>query len=344
MKKSATIKDVAALAGVSLGTVSNYINDTKAIAPATSQRIEEAIAELRFVPNGAVRTLHGNRSRVIGFVVPDATNPFFTELARHVEDVARRQGCVVVFCDTAGDEERERAYLRRLAEMRVTGVVLTSINHDAVDLRDLESVRARVVLLGDEKSGVYASSVTADHYRGGYLAMSHLLSLGRRSILFAGGPAGGSVLDTRVAGAEQAIRDSPHANSVAFRRIDAAGRTGAERAALVESILAPTDRPDAVIAGNDMIALTLLNALLRRGVRVPDDIAIVGHDDIESAQQAVIPLTTIRQPIADIGTAAADMLFKSVMGASGPQHVVFVPELVVRESTVRSSSREPFLI
>src|SRR6478736_8442740 len=112
MKKSATIKDVALHAGVSLGTVSNYINETKTISPHTAIRIKQAIDELGFVPNRAVRTLRGNRASVIGFVVPDATNPFFTELARHVEDVARSHGSVVVFCDAAGDEEREGAYLR----------------------------------------------------------------------------------------------------------------------------------------------------------------------------------------------------------------------------------------
>lgn len=336
MKRAATIKDVAAHAGVSLGTVSNYLNATKPISPTTTQRIEDAIAALRFVPNNSVRTLHGRRSKVIGFVVPDALNPFFTELARHVEDVARSQDCVVVFCDTAGEEARERAYLRQLAEMRVTGVVLTSVNHERISIEDLQAVDAQVVLLGDDKPGVSASSVTADDLRGGYLAMNHLLSIGRRNVLFAGGPAGGLVLDMRVRGAHQAIADS--GTSAKLRRVDAVGRLVSHRAALVDRVLDQDDPPDAVICGNDMIALSILNALLRRGAKVPDDVAIVGHDDIEAASQAVIPLTTVRQPIERLGRTAAELLFSSDTQRRKPERIIFEPELVVRESTVRSPS------
>lgn len=335
MKRSPTIKDVAHHAGVSLGTVSNYINETKPISPETSTRIRQAIDQLGFVPNRAVRTLRGNRASVIGFVVPDATNPFFTELARQVEEVARSHGCVVVFCDAAGDEEREGTYLRNLAEMRVGGVILTSVTTEPVNLSDLKSVNAPIVLLGDEKHGFGASSVSLDHWRSGYLAMNHLLSLGRREILFAGGPGGRGVLEARYAGSEQAILDHPLGAGVHFHRVDAVGRTVGERAALVDAILAADTRPDAIISGNDMIAIAILNALLRRGIRVPEDIAIVGHDDIEAAHQAVIPITTVRQPIEQLGRLAAELLFRE--GDAPPvRHIVFEPELVVRESTVAS--------
>ena len=335
MRKSATIKDVALRAGVSLGTVSNYINDTKPLAPETSTRVRSAIADLGFVPNRSVRTLHGNRASVIGFVVPDATNPFFTELARHVEDVARSHDCVVVFCDAAADEEREASYLRHLAEMRVSGVILTSVTNDPVNLSDLESVNAPIVLLGDPKPGFGASSVCIDHRRSGYLAMNHLLSLGRREILFAGGPGGHGVLEARYAGAAQAIAEHPLGADVNLRRVDAVGRTVGERAALVDAILAAETRPDAIMSGNDMIAIAILNALLRRGIRVPEDIAIVGHDDIEAAHQAVIPITTVRQPIEKLGRLAAELLFREG-DHPAVRNIVFDPELVVRESTVAS--------
>jgi LacI family transcriptional regulator len=334
-RRSATIKDVALRAGVSVGTVSNFINETKPVLPATAQRIEQAIGDLGFVPNRTVRTLHGNRASVIGFVVPDATNPFFTELARHVEDVARSNGCVVVFCDTAGDPQREVTYLRNLAEMRVGGVILTAVDNDDVKLGDLESVRAPLVLLGDEKPGFGASSVVLDHWRSGYLAMNHLLSLGRREILYAGGPGGPRVLEARFQGAEQAVREHPDAAKVTFTRRDAAGRTVTDRAALVDTILTSDRRPDGVICVNDVTAVAILNALLRRGIRVPEDIAIVGHDDVEAASQAVIPITTVRQPIEQLGRLAAELLFRDEEH-SPVQHLVFQPELVVRESTVAS--------
>lgn len=329
MKKSATIKDVAARAGVAIGTVSNYINATKPVASGTAQKIEDAIAELRFVPNNAVRTLHGRSSRVIGFVVPDATNPFFSELSRTIEDEARARDCLLVFCDTEGNAVQEREYLRRLAEMRVTGVILASIHHDTVRIDDLESVGANVVLLGDE------GSVKVDDERGGYLAMNHLLSIGRKNILFAGGPGAGTILDERMEGAQRALQEFP--DTVRLQRVDAVGRLVSERAALVDSILGGVDRPDAVFCGNDMIAITLMNALLRRGVRIPDDVAIVGYDDVEAASQAIIPLTTVRQPIQELGQIASELLFRPRSATdSHRQRITLEPELVVRESTVRT--------
>jgi len=337
-----TIKDVAALAGVSVGTVSNFINETKGISPTTTRRIKAAIDELGFVPNRAVRTLRGERTRVIGFVVPDATNPFFTELGRHVEDVARTNGCVVVFCDTVGDDDREQMYLRRLAEMRVSGVILSSTDPGTSDLASLQAVRAPIVLLGDDKPALDVSSITLDYQRAGYLAMSHLLSIGRRDIIFAGGPGGGRILEARYQGAQDALREHADAATVTLRRFDAVGRTVRERAALADRILRTDSRPDGLICGNDMIALTILNTLLRAGVRVPADIAIVGHDDIEAAQQAVIPLTTIRQPIRDLGRLAAELLFKAADEPGEAAHIMFDPELVVRESTVASSRSASF--
>lgn len=339
MKKTATIKDVAALAGASLGSVSNFINGTKVVSPGTSARIEAAIAELQFVPNNAVRTLQGGSNRAIGLVVPDAANPHFTELAGYVEDVARSRGYVIVYCDTSGEAERERAYLRQLAEMRVQGVIITALHHDKVELNDLLAVNTRVVLLGERQEGSPFASVSPDHFRGGYLALSHLLSLGRRNVLFAGGPGGGDVLDARVSGARQAIQDHPDAAQVRFRRVDAHGRMVGERAALVDAVLAAQERPDAVYCGNDMIALTLMNALLRRGVRIPEDVAIVGNDDIDAAQHAVIPLTTVRTPVAEMGRTAAELILDgSGRDSTEEPHIGLDVELVVRESTVRSPS------
>jgi LacI family transcriptional regulator len=341
MSKSSTIKDVAVRAGVSLGTVSNHINRTKAIKPATAWRIDQAIAELDFVPNRAVRTLRGNRSHVVGLVVPDATNPFFMELARHVEDVARANDCVVIFCDAAGDTERETNYLRSLAEMRVSGVIVASIDDETKNLRALQSVGAPIVILGLNDPGVGPSTIAVDHRNGGYIAANHLLSIGRRNILFAGGPGGGLVLEHRMEGAKAAIADHPDGGSVTFTRIDSKGRTVGERAALVDALLVLDPRPDAILAGNDMIALTLINGLLRRGVRVPEDIAIVGHDDVEAASQALIPLTTVRQPIAELGRLAGAILFRQAAEQHPVrEHFELTLELVVRDSTVAPRGKE----
>jgi LacI family transcriptional regulator len=331
MAKNVTIKDVALLAGVSLGTMSNYINGTKTVSVETRARIDRAIEDTRFVPNRAVRTLRGNRTHTLGLLVPDAANPFFTEIARGVEDVARSRGFVLVYCDTAGDAERQAIYIRNLAEMRVGGIIIAS--SVPPDLGDLKSIGTPIVVFGDEDLIVDSSSVIVDQHRGGYLAMKHLLELGHRHVLFAGGPGGELVMKARYDAALRAIRDAGEDPGL-LHRTDAAGRTVRERSDLADLIMAMDPRPTAVLCGNDMIAIAIMNKLIRHGVSVPGDIAIVGFDDITDAQLAVIPLTTVRQPAHEIGMSAALLLFEQADDPAGAhRQVSFVPELVVRDST-----------
>ncbi|MET9270938.1 LacI family DNA-binding transcriptional regulator [Kribbella sp. NPDC003557] len=328
-----TIKDVAALAGVSLGTVSNYLNGTRTVSPDTRARIERAIEVTRFVPNRAVRTLRGNRTHTVGLLVPDAGNPFFTEIARGVEDRARERGDVLVYCDTAGDPERQSLYIRRLAEMRVGGLVISATASMPPDLGDLESVGTPIVVVGGEGMALSTSRVTFDHRLGGELAMRHVLGLGHRQVLYAGGPGGELVMQARYQGALAALREYG-AGDAELHRVDAAGRSPRERSELAGEILAMRPRPTAVLCGNDLIAIAIVNQLIRSGRSVPGDVAIVGYDDITDAELAVVPLTTVRQPAYQIGTSAAELLFERVDDAATPhREISFAPELVVRDST-----------
>ena len=336
MAKSATMKDVAALAGVSIGTMSNYINGTKTVAAETRVRIERAIEDTRFVPNRAVRTMRGKRTHTLALLVPDAANPFFTEIARGVEDVARSRGYVLVYCDTAGETSRQDVYVRNLAEMRVGGLIICSSDSIPPDLGDLESVGTPIVVVGGESMVLEASRITSDQHRGGFLAMKHLLDLGHRHVLFAGGPGGDVVLNARYQGALAAIEAAGESQAL-LRRSDAAGRTVRERSNLADLIVSMQPRPTAVLCGNDMIAMAIVNKLTREGWSVPGDVAVVGYDDISDAQLAVIPLTTIRQPAHEIGVSAAQLLFERVDDPSRPHRdISFAPELVVRESTIAS--------
>jgi LacI family transcriptional regulator len=338
LAKNVTIKDVAALAGVSLGTVSNYINGTRTVAADTRLRIERAIEDTHFVPNRAVRTLRGNRTHTVGLLVPDAGNPFFTEIARGVEDVARSRGYVLVYCDTAGDPAQQSVYIRNLAEMRVGGLIISSTSAVPPDLGDLEAVGTPIVVLGGEETVLSTSRVTFDHRLGGRLAMRHLLELGHRNVLFAGGPGGELVMRARFEGALSAM-DDHGADRALLRRIDATGRTVRERSELADSIMAMEPRPTAVLCGNDLIAIAIVNKLTRSGWSVPADLAIVGYDDITDAQLAVIPLTTVRQPAHEIGTSAAQLLFERADDPACPhREVAFVPDLIVRGSTVQELS------
>ncbi|WP_460650861.1 LacI family DNA-binding transcriptional regulator [Kribbella endophytica] len=330
--KNVTIKDVAALAGVSLGTVSNYINGTRTVSPDARARIERAIDVTRFVPNRAVRTLRGNRTHTVGLLVPDAGNPFFTEIARGVEDVARSRGDVLVYCDTAGDSERQALYIRSLAEMRVGGLIISATASMPPDLGDLESVGTPIVVVGGEGMAMTTSRVTFDHHLGGKLAMQHVLEQGHRQVLFAGGPGGELVIQARYQGALAAIEQ--HGSGAVLHRVDATGRSARERSELAAEIMALHPRPTAVLCGNDLIAIAIVNTLIRTGWSVPGDLAIVGYDDITDAQLAVVPLTTIRQPAYEIGTAAAQLLTERADSPDSPhREITFTPELILRNSS-----------
>lgn len=333
MARSVTIKDVAALAGVSLGTVSNYLNGTRTVSPDTRARIERAIEVTRFVPNRAVRALRGNRTHTVGLLVPDAGNPFFTEIARGVEDAARGRGDVLVYCDTAGDAERQSLYIRRLAEMRVGGLVISATAAMPPDLGDLEAVGTPIVVVGGEGMSLSTSRVTLDQRLGGQLAMRHLLDRGHQEVLFAGGPGGELEMQARYQGALDAL-DERGADRSTLHRVDAAGRSVRERSELADEMMAMRPRPTAVLCGNDLIAIAIVNALIRTGRSVPGDLAIVGYDDITDAQLAVVPLTTVRQPAYRIGASAAELLFERADDPASPhREIAFAPELVVREST-----------
>ncbi|QNA93534.1 LacI family transcriptional regulator [Microbacterium sp. Se63.02b] len=204
---NATIRDVAHAAGVSVGTVSNFLNDTKPIAPDTRQRIEETIARLGFVPNNASRVMRGHRSLAIGLIVPDSPDPFFTDLARGVEDKARESGYVVVACNTDGIDAREISYVRALTEMRVAGAIVmpTSLATVAPHLQRLRQSGGRFVLLGEASSDIDACTIAFDDFAGGRAAADHLLALGHREILFVGGPGGERQISERLAGARAAL-------------------------------------------------------------------------------------------------------------------------------------------
>lgn len=327
---NATIRDVARLAEVSVGTVSNYINGNKRVADATRVRIEGAIDKLEFVPNSAVRVLHGHRSHVIAFVVPDGTNPYFREVARGIEDVAIEQAHVVVSCNTeGGDPDRELHYATALAEMRVRAVIAVASPTSSALLRKVSRTGGRAVLLGARHADTY-SSVAVDDRLGGRLAMEHLLATGRRSLALLAGTGGEPQIRDRLAGYHDAMRATGVAPE-SLRRFDAASGSAAARSLAAALLVAEENRPDGVVCANDMLAVALESEAIRAGIRIPEDLAIVGYDDIEAAAAAPVPLTSVSQPQYEIGRRAAEMAFAAP--DDPPEFVQFTPQLVARRST-----------
>jgi LacI family transcriptional regulator len=346
----ARIEDVAARAGVSVGTVSNVLNRPQAVAPKTRARVETAIAELGYLPNESARALVAGRSRTLGLVVPDVTNPFFADLARGAEEVADKHDVVVMLYNSAESAERELRYLGRLETQRVLGILVTPVNRGGRATDELIARGTPVVLLDRGQASRSVCSVAVDHRAGGALAGAHLAERGHRRIAFLGGPLAVPQVADRFEGARDAIAAAGGAlvpvetgtlpaagTGDGFEAIETSALTvAAGREAAAALVARPAgERPTAVFCANDLLALGVLQTVARAGLRVPEDLAIVGYDDIEFAAAAAVPLTSVRQPREQLGRVAAELLFEEINDADrhGHRQVVFQPELVIRSSS-----------
>jgi LacI family transcriptional regulator len=330
-----SIKQVAREAGVSVGTVSNVLNRPEQVAPATRQRVQDAITALGFVRNESARQLRAGRSRTIGMVVLDVANPFFTDVARGAEDVADANDMLVMLCNTHEDAAREDRQLAMLVQQQVLGVLITRVNRSSVSL-DAFDVRGIPVVMVDSRADRRTRcSVAVNDVLGGKLAVTHLLEQGHSRVAFVGGPRSIPQVSDRIKGAKAAVAAAagePHLDVVDTPSLSvAAGRAAAERIAGMPL----TTRPTGVVCANDLIALGVLQEMTRRSLRVPNDLAIVGYDDIDFAAAAAVPLSSVRQPRELLGRTAAELLLDEVNDPAAHQHrqVVFEPELVVRESS-----------
>jgi LacI family transcriptional regulator len=329
---SVGIKEVARRAGVSPGTVSNVLNRPERVAAATRARVEQAIRELGFVRNGSAATLRAGQSRAVGLVVLDVGNPFFVEVARGVEDVVSDRDHAVILCNSGESPEKESRNLRVLAEQRVRGVLITPAGEDTSPLERLRERGIAVVLVDHSASGDLCS-VAVDDVAGGDLAVSHLISRSARRIAFVTGPPAIRQCADRRKGARRALRTAGlpvrSLEDVVVPEMNAhGGRLAAEK-------LLSGELPEAVFCANDLLALGVLRALLQAGVRVPDDVALIGYDDIEFTSAAAVPLSSVRQPTYQLGKIATELLLDECDDPGGHAHqqIMFQPELVVRESS-----------
>jgi LacI family transcriptional regulator len=335
--RAAGVKDVAALAGVSLGTVSNVLNRPDRVSRQTRERVEKAMADLGFVRNEFARQLRAGRSSTLAYVMLDARNPFFTDVAEGVQEAAEGADLSLFICNSGQAADREHAYLARLQEQRVQGILITPVDPDDPALDDVTQHGTPLVIVDRVRSGDSHCAVAVDDTLGGRLAVEHLLDLGHERIAFVGGPARIGQVRDRLTGARQAI-DAPPGSTADIVVVGTEALTVAEGRNAGERIagMARSTRPTAAFCANDLLALGLLQQCVSLGVRVPEDLAIVGYDDIEFAAAAAVPLTSVRQPRRDLGRTAAQLLLDE---ASNPEHrhhqTLFTPELVARASTLR---------
>lgn len=335
--RTSSVKDVAAAAGVSLGTVSNVLNRPDRVSTRTRARVENAMAELGFVRNESARQLRAGKSRVLAYVMLDAGNPFFTDVARGIEDALEQSDLSLFMCNSDQLADRERSYLTRLEQQRVQGVLITPIDPDEPTLLAVSRRGTPVVLLDRTGSAETHCSVAVDDVLGGRLAVQHLLDLGHERIAFVGGPERiGQVRDRRE-GAGQALAEAGR-SADDLQVVDTEALTvseGSEAGARIAGMAAP-GRATGVFCANDLLALGVLQHCVSLGIAVPEELAIVGYDDIVFAGGAAVPLTSVRQPRRQLGRTAAELLLDE---STNPEHrhqqVLFTPELVVRASTRR---------
>lgn len=333
---SVSVRDVAALAGVSVGTVSNVLNRPDKVSEQAVLRVHDAIDRLGFVRNDAARQLRAGRSLNFGLIVLDAGNPFFSDLARGAEDRAAVDGLSVLLGNSGDDLDREAAYLDLFEKQRVSGVLISPIGDAVERLTRLRERGIPAVLVDRAAPGSSFSSVSVDDVAGGRIATSHLLDIGRRRLAYVGGPHTIRQVADRLHGARDAVAAVSGAR---LEVVPTAALTVLEGRAAGEVIASrpPADRPDAIFCANDLVAVGVLQGLgILRGLSVPGEIALIGYDDIAFTQSTVVPLSSVRQPAGLIGRTGLELLLaESGEGAPPePQHIVYQPELVVRASTV----------
>jgi LacI family transcriptional regulator len=323
--------DVAQVAGVSAMTVSRVVNGKGEVSPATRERVLEVVERLGYRPSGIARSLASQRTRTLGLVVPDVSNPFFATLAQGVEHVAYANGYNVFLCNTNEDPQRELAVLESLEEKQVDGLLLCSSRLDEDQLASVVARHSSVVLVNRVLAGNSHPSLLVDDEAGGRLATHHLLERGRRALGFLAGPKVSHSGQERLKG----FRSALEAGGVPFEPSRTQSCVPSARGGRQATLRLLTEHPDldALFCYNDLVAVGALQACAERGRHVPGDVAVVGYDDILLAALVTPSLTTCRVPRYELGSQAAKLLLAQVDGSSEPvRRIVFQPELVIRAS------------
>lgn len=330
----ATIREVARLAGVSPSTVSRVMNGTAKVDEEKKQRVLDAIHQTSFQPNELARALYKKSSKIIGLIVPNIENPFFSELARVIEEEAFRHGFRLLLCNSNNDAKKEQINISMLDQMKADGIILiTNSGHTGRMIADC-SLPVVIVDRHIPDTGEVAF-VESDHYRGGRLATEYLLRCGCRRPVCLRGPQRFTSGVLRFRGYQDVCRE----NGIGERFIDCTYSFSSGMAA-AEKLLETFPDADGVFAANDMVAVSVYKVLHNHGVQVPGEIQIVGFDDVGFSTLVTPALTTIRQPIREMGRRAVDIIWKYTEGKSFERECVFDVELVERETTRK---KEPLL-
>ena len=328
------IREVAKLAGVSPATVSRVINGTAKVSPDKQARVLEAIAATDFVPNEVARSLFRKSANLIGLIIPSITNPFFTQVASIIEHIASEHGYRVFLCDAGDDYEKERAAVQTLTSMNADGIIIASTN-EAMEAH-LDACRIPVVAIDSRFATENVTAyICSDYYNGGRLAAEHLLECGCRNIVCIQGPQ--HIFSARAR--YEGYRDVLRAHGIEERTVtcDYDFHAGL---AMTEELLERYPDVDGIIACNDVVALSTYKVLHRRKIAVPEQIQLVGFDDIAWAGLFTPELTTIHQPIDRIAETAMDLIMNYSESEEKGANIVYPVSLIERETTKKRGISE----
>ncbi len=331
---AATLKDVAIRAGVSIKTVSNVVNELPTVTPAIRLRVQQTIDELGYRPNLLARNLRKGRSGVIALAVPEISSGYFGELAAELVKAAGARRHTILIDQTDGSRDRERFLLAGAQSHMIDGLVLSPAGLEVDDLAECLSGPTPFVLLGEHLYHPQVDHVEIDNIAAARAATEHLLALGRRRIMALGMDAAPAMSGGRLRylGYVEALNGADLAGSAHARAVRALNRRGGAEAAA--RFLRTRQRPDALVCYNDAVALGAMRTLLKAGVRIPDDIAVIGIDDIEDGRFSTPSLTSIAPDKTALATKALDLLLGRIAGRTTPAQDVHIGfQLIVREST-----------
>lgn len=323
----AHISDVAKLAGVSSATVSRVINGTAKVNEEKTRRVLAAIDETGFKPNEIARSLYKKSSRIIGYIVPSILNIFLNEIGRAIEDEAFQSGYKMILCNSDENPKKEAAYINMLSSMNADGIIITANNEHLEE--EIRSCPLPIVVLDKSAGTSYTASVQSDNYSGGQISTGHLVECGCRHIVLMRGPQKYSSSQQRFLGYVDACNE--HEIQPLFINSQYSFSDGLQCS---RQLLEQFPNVDGILASSDMVALSLYKVLCEQGRRIPDDIMIVGYDGVELSSLMTPALTTVAQPIEEIGRLAAKLIIDQVANNKIEQRENILPvSLKIRQTT-----------
>lgn len=328
----ATMKQVAEKARVSTTTVSHVINNTRVVSEDARERVLAVIREMRYIPSAVARSLKNDKTHTLGMIIPNNSNPYFAEVIQGIEDESFKLGYNIILCNSYDDPKKQAAYTRVLMEKRIDGLILVASGSDQELNQLLADEDIPKVLVDREVPGVAADFIEADHEQGGYLATRYLIDLGHRAIACVAGPKTLLPSGDRVQGYWRALQEA----GIPFREefLAHSDFTSQGGYTAFQQLLALKQRPTAIFASNDLMAIGGLCAAQQAGMKIPEQLSVIGYDDIALASFSTPPLTTIAQPKHEIGVLTAQVMVKRIQNAELPlRREMLETKLIVRQST-----------